>query len=1197
MSPFRHHRHYRRLLALIGCLALGSLAPPAGAVLNLADAPLFLTVSVTPNLILTMDDSYSMWSAYVPDSIDSDVATRRFKANSYNALYYNPAVTYDIPVRGDGVSYTTSFTAARLNGFDAGKGTLNLNSAYRATVSYDHSGTTPTTNGASEAAYYYLWYSKTSPPGAKPASCDNTTTDDDCYIKIAVGSGADIATGNATQQKQNFANWYSFYRTRALAAMSGAMGAVTSLKSNEVRLAWQALTSCNSFGTTCRGYDAINHENRMRTLDALKSGSATETHRTDFYNWLHRLDLSGATPNRTALKRAGEYYKTSGLNAPYVKEPYVDNSTYAFDGVTRELSCRKNFHIFFTDGLWNNVLNADTDPTLSAPADADSSNVTLPDGTGYTPRPPYRDINVATAPVYANSNSLADIAFRYWSGDLRGDLANKLTPHYVDRSGSSVAQYWNPRNDPASWQHMVNFTIGFGLSSTLVGACKYDSGASPVVADPNSPNCPVWGGNTYAGDYAALTAGTKNWPKINPNVTNPGREPDGHVYDLWHAAINSRGQFFSVDSPDALSSAFKSALTSILNANPSSAALAANSTSLQTGALIYQARFDSQDWHGQLIAYAVQGDGSIGNPQWDAATLMPVAASRNIFTHDGSGAKTFTNCNSSLNAAQRLALDTDAGGTVDNRCTERMAWLRGDAANEQRFAGGSFRNRTVSVLGDIVNSDPVYVKNENHGYAASAVTMPEKADYAAFVTAKASRTPMIYVGANDGMLHAFRADVGHANSGKEAFAYIPAGVYPNLSKLTSLSYSHRMFVDAPPIAGDAYFGGGWKTVLAGGLGGGGKSVFALDVSNPDGFGTANVLWEYADAADLGYTYSQPQIGRLQNGEWAAIFGNGYNSTSDKAFLYIVRLSDGVLIKKIATNASVANGLSTPYLHDANGDKIIDAVYAGDLQGNLWKFDLSAASAAAWSLGNGGNPLFVARNAASQVQPITSQPKSAPHPNGGILVYFGTGRYLQNSDPANTDVQSFYAVWDSGVALQHTRGDLQVQTIDSETDEFNYQARTTSANPVDWTGGRRGWYMDLIIPPGGGGERVVSTPLIKYGRVIFVTIKPSADACVPGGESWVMELDMVTGGRTATSSFDFNNDGQFNASDLLASGKTASGVKSSVGIIKTPVWLDSTTAPGVAFKELSGTSGNLMTLKNKGNTAAGQVVRRFWQQIF
>lgn len=1194
MSIFSYRT--RQLLALMGSLALGGFCLPAGAAIGLSDVPLFLTAAVTPNLIVTMDDSLSMRSAYVPDSIDSDSATKRFKASSYNALYYNPGATYAIPTRSDGASYSTSFTAARLNGFDAGKGTLNLGSAYRATVSYDHASTSQTTSGSNEAAYYYLWYSRTSPPTVKPSNCADTPTNDNCYIKVVVGSSADISAGNSTQQKQNFANWYSFYRTRALAAMSGAMSAVNSLKTNEVRLAWQGLTACNSFGTNCSGYDGGKHESRMRTLDSLMSGSTTVTHRTDFYNWISRFELSGATPSRTAMKRAGEYYRTSGLSAPYVKEPYVDNSTYAFDGVTRELSCRKNFHIFFTDGLWNNAMSADTDPVISAPTDADSSSATLPDGTAYAPAAPYRDINVAPSSSYANNNGLADMAFKYWATDLRTDLANKVAPYYADRSGSGSSQYWNPKNDPATWQHMVNFNIGLGLSSTLVASCKYDPAASPPVSDPNSPNCPVWGGSTYGGDYAALAAGTKNWPRINTNVTNGGHEPDGHVYDLWHAAINSRGQFFSVDSPDALNNAFASALTSILNANPSSAALAANSTSLQAGTLVYQARFDSQDWHGQFIAYAVQGDGTIGNAQWDASTLMPAAGSRNIFTYDGNQAKAFTNCNT-LSAAQKLALDTDISGTVDGKCTDRMAWLRGDSSKEQRFSGGIYRSRLTTVLGDIVNSDPVYVKNEDYGYGATSATIPEKISYAPFLTAKASRAPMVYVGANDGMLHAFRADVGNGNSGKEMFSYIPAGVYANLSKLTSPTYSHKLFVDGPPAVGDAYFGGGWKTALVGGLGGGGKSIYALDVSNPDSFGAAHVLWEFADATDLGYTFSQPQIGRLQSGEWAAIFGNGYNSTSDKAFLYVVRLSDGALIKKIATNSTLANGLSTPYLYDANGDKIIDAVYAGDLQGNLWKFDLSSTNVASWGLGNGGVPLFVARNVSNQVQPITSQPKVGGHPNGGVLVYFGTGRYLGSADPANTDVQSFYAVWDKGVSATYQRNVLQVQSIEAETNEFNIQARQTSANTVDWSGGQRGWYMDLLPLAGSGGERVISAPLLRYDRVIFVTVIPAVDPCVPGGESWVMELDLVTGGRTTISSFDFNFDSQFNTSDFLASGKTASGVKSTVGISKTPVWLESGTTPGLAFKELSGTSGNIMSLRNRSNVQSKPLARRSWQQIF
>jgi len=454
---------------------------------------------------------------------------------------------------------------------------------------------------------------------------------------------------------------------------------------------------------------------------------------------------------------------------------------------------------------------------------------------------------------------------------------------------------------------------------------------------------------------------------------------------------------------------------------------------------------------------------------------------------------------------------------------------------------------------------------------------------------------MIYVGANDGMLHAIRADSGDTASGKEIFAYIPAGVYDKLSRLTATAYDHTYYVDGPPNSGDAYWDGSWKSVLVGGLGGGGKSIYALDITDPDGFGASDVLWEYSDAADLGNTYSQPQIARLANGEWAAIFGNGYNSTSDQAFLYIVKLSDGTLLKKIPAGNATGNGLSTPVLYDIDSDGITDAVYAGDLLGNLWKFDLSSATSSSWAIGNGGDPLFAATNDNGTTQPITSQPAVGGHNSGGVLVYFGTGRYLASTDPGDTTVQSFYAIWDKDTSGTVDRSQLQEQTITAETTEFGFDIRETSDNTVDWAGGKRGWYMDLTPPSGiASGERIVSKPLIKYDRVIFVTVLPSSDQCTAGGSSWIMELELMTGGRTTLSAFDFDGDGDFDSDDELASGNVGSGVKSKVGITKTPTWLKG--SDGKDFKELSGTSGGIMSLGNRGEVTPGTVKRLFWQQI-
>ena len=847
--------------------------------------------------------------------------------------------------------------------------------------------------------------------------------------------------------------------------------------------------------------------------------------------------------------------------------------------------------MLMTDGLWN----SDT----GAYGNADSTTVTVPSGPNnvanyvWTPGHPYSD---------SNSNDLADIAFHFWATDLQPTLNNNLSPIYKDLSGDPTARWINAKNDPATWQHLITYTVSLGLTYTLTN--------------------PVWGGSTYAsnpGDYNNLVTGAVPWPNTYGG-DNSGTDHPSRVADLWHAAIASRGKFFSTENAQDVVTAFQSILSDVTSASASAAALAANSTSINTGAYLYQAKFDSSDWSGHLLALPVQGDGTVGAQVWDAATLLPGWAARNILTSTGSAGKTFQFGN--LTGPQQLQLNTNASGTNDGRGSDRLNWLRGNPSYEEQYYNSStnpnaiFRSRTQTVLGDIVNSDPVYSQKEDYGYSGLPASASEGASYAAYVASKSSRLPYVYVGANDGMLHAFQADIGTANSGKEAFAYVPAAVYPNLSKLTDPAYSanHQYYVDGAPAAGDAYINGAWSTVLVGGLGAGGKSVYALrlytngSAENPASFTPSQVMWEYTDANDLGLTYSQPQIARLNNGKWAAIFGNGYNSVNGKAYLYVVNLADGTLIAKIPTSSATSNGLSTPVLYDANNDQIADYAYAGDLQGNMWKFDLTT-----FTVSYSGAPLFTARNASNQVQPITAQPKVGSHPNGGVLVYFGTGQYLADGDPANKDVQSFYAIWDNGSVVATTdRSQLQAQTIvsqtsggttlatqaDGSTPAVSFDTRVTSNNSVDYAGGKRGWYMDLVPPSGPAGERVVSTALLKYDRVIFVTLIPSAsDPCVPGGDSWVMELTALTGAVPATSVFDFNNDDKFDSYDQSSAG-VASGIKSTQGITKTPVWLDKDNTGAIGFKELSGTSGGIMSIKNPGGAPppAGTPSRVFWQQI-
>ncbi len=1286
--------HSLRSAAL--ALALGGWLYTSHAVVSVGEVPLFLNGTVTPNIVMTLDDSGSMTRAYVPDNIGS-LDAARFTAATYNAMYYNPKVLYTPPTRTDGVTYSTSYTQAWVNGFDTGRGSVDLSAnGYRpisecapsdtyadcskltnrggsttssTTTTYtytncrvtfnDRSGnnrdridvdyctfngstidgedmpdsgneapqnadnSTLTVSNASgyngsyevrssdgddgllkielnrnnyfnndatrtgvtltwartitqtvtSAAYYHLYYTDLRTP-SRPSGCNDTVGDDDCYVAVPVGGSTDIAldsgttTASVAAKQQNFANWYSFYRTRALATMSAATNAVTNLSSNQVRLGWQTLnrSSCTSFGTTCTGYDGTNRENRIRPLDATKTGG-TISHRTDFYEWIRFFVVSGATPLRGAMERAGQYFTESGRDSPYAENPYVTQGT--------ELSCRRNFHVMMTDGLWNSNAN------VNYGGDVDSTGKTLPDNTSYSPRYPYRNPNGNAPSGQSYSNSLADIAFKYWSTDLRGNLDNTLLRFFPDASGDATTQYWNPRNNPATWQHMVNFTISFGLTKAMTD--------------------PAWGGDTYSGDFPALSSGTKHWPGVVEGASGSST-PDVHVYDLWHAAVNSRGQFFSADDPIGVRNAFQSVFNNILRDTSSASSLAANSTRIDTGGVVYQARFNPEDWRGQLLAYPVTSNGVVqAIARWDAALKMPSAAQRNITTWTGSTGVNFNSC-TNLSTAQQSALNRNSANVIDNHCTERLNWLRGDTSKEVRFAGGKYRNRTVTVLGDTINSDPVYVSAEDYGYASAGFT--GASSYTAFLATKQNRRPMVYVGANDGMLHGFRADTGDdTQSGRELLAHIPLAAFNKLNRLVEPSYAHTYFVDGSPTVGDAYLGGQWKTVLLGSMGAGGKAIFALDVSNPETFGPNQVMWEFSDAqdSDLGLTFSQPQIARLASGQWVAIFGNGYNSTSDRAYLFVVDLQTGTLIRKIAAGTATANGLSTPVLHDTNNDRIVDVAYAGDLQGNLWKFDLTGASSTNWSVGNGGNPLFTARNASNQVQPITSKPVvhvPTVQPAGGALVFFGTGQYLSSGDTTNQQVQSFYTVWDNNTTGTVARSQLLQQRITAEVDEFGKTLRETSNNTINWST-QRGWYMDLVGPTGTAvGERVVSAALVRYDRVIFVTTLPSADPCVAGGTSWLMEMDYISGARPSEPVFNLNGDSAIDSNDLLASGATGSGLKLTDGISKTPTWLENASR---AYKQLSLSSGSIQTVENRkppssSGPPAGTVRRIFWQQI-
>jgi type IV pilus assembly protein PilY1 len=458
-----------------------------------------------------------------------------------------------------------------------------------------------------------------------------------------------------------------------------------------------------------------------------------------------------------------------------------------------------------------------------------------------------------------------------------------------------------------------------------------------------------------------------------------------------------------------------------------------------------------------------------------------------------------------------------------------VSYLRGNAVG--------FRQRG-SILGDIVNSSPeVVAPTDNYGYGSWAgfTTVPWKqslgTSYKDYLTAKkaaGSAPAMAYVGANDGFLHAFNAT---ATGGAEVFAFMPYSALGHIAELANPAYVHRYYVDGLLTAGDAYYAGSWHTVLVGSTGAGGASqapsstrvgrgsVFGLDISDPTRFDEDAVLWELSgqNDNDMGFVLGKPVIVAVKGAtgpRFVAMFGNGVNSANGQPTLFVVDIQTGQVLRRLKpTGHNVRNGLmNIAPIALKNFDKLVDTVYGGDMEGNLWKFDLSDANPANWNIAYSGNPVFTAtRN--NVAQPITGGLEVSSGPGGGVSIFFGTGRYFADGDDlggTTLPVQSIYGIWDNMVGPVGGRGDLVGQTITETPDSNGYQTRAVSNNAVNYTV-KRGWYVDLAVNGVGKGERFIGNPNIQNGRVFFTTYTTGEASCDGGGGiNWLYGLNLLTG---------------------------------------------------------------------------------------
>ncbi len=621
------------------------------------------------------------------------------------------------------------------------------------------------------------------------------------------------------------------------------------------------------------------------------------------------------------------------------------------------------------------------------------------------------------------------------------------------------------------------------------------------------------------------------WGGFTESSTNKNGRPD--LTAEWDTDGDGQPDtYFFVQNPTKLKESLTKAFKKITERQSSASNLSANSTSSETaGALLYRAKYTSGKWTGDVEGYPITASNISVPREWSAKDNLPEWSARSIYMSVTTTASpvsptlvdTRVTPYSALPASVQSELLT---ATIYN-------FIRGEKTNEVK-QGGNLRDRD-SILGDIIHSSPLY--DDESG--------------------------LFYIGSNGGMLHAFNGKFG-----TETFAIVPREVMPKLKHLASLTYetNHKYFVDGSVVRSFRVPQTDNKRYIYSLLGRGGKGLFSINPNISNTVASPKLLWEYtpmasADAAadpDLGEMLGAGQFMLLNNGKAALVVGNGYNSVSTKAVLYIFIINaDGTLssVKKLDTGIAGDNGLSGATFYDKTGDNVADYIYAGDLKGNLWKFDVSDASPNNWSVSGSGQPLFKAVNEAGTPQPITTQPWAVFNNFGTdnntknkVFVYVGTGSYFKAGDATDLSVQSWYGIIDADNAtatFAPLRADLVERSITSygtvTSGGLDLGVRSISLAATNDMANKRGWYLDFNNPV--NGERINSRSILEKR-----TIKPALfvssfypitnDQCVPGGDSWINAVDPFTGANLDV--------------ELFTGFGKASSIDLNIGIASTPL---------------------------------------------
>jgi len=965
----------------------------------------------------------------------------------------------------------------------------------------------------------------------------------DCTANAVTKEEALIGTASCThlEEMQNYANWFTYYRHRLFAAIAVTSQAAADLKGDlsAIRLGYGRINYFDNGPDPWNPYGSRLNGATFPELD--KDPGPKDPHpgavvrgvrpfadtpgnddRQEFFDWLFQLQWVGSTPNREAMDSIGNYYLRSGDFGPWSDNPGKGGGRKG----DQHAACRRSFAVLATDGEWTAI----PEVPLKAPAQPLIEKRT-PDPVGVgngsntaalaTTGPTLQGAGMYNSETYTYdpksepqfstdhfgvTGTLTDVVMYWWNRDLRPAVPN------------SVQKRDDYPND-SFWQNVTSYIVGYGLNATM---------------------------NTQQVRKDIKDGKAVNWPlvDVNPKLTTGGNRID----DSFRAALSSRGDFYSATDPDAMRNSIKGVFRAIAKQAYSGTGLASTSAQLTAGSTLYRASFTTQTWVGKLEAFdaldlanAAANQQKEPDPLWLAS--FPEWDQRAIFTSTASTAAGITfDKFASLTAAQQAALKSE----------DVMNYLRGEKVGVEASSpigipplSKGFRDRTT-LLGTIVSSTPLYSKAPNFGYQMKpAAGGGDK--YAQYVTDnKAGRRAAVYVGANAGMFHAFdgNPDKGQGG-GKELFAYVPRSAYKYLQELTKVDYTHRYFVDGPVVEGDVYLGGAWKTVVMGASGAGEPGVFALDVTKPEAFSASKVLWDITadEEPDLGRVRGAGFIGSVKynaNGKWVALVPNGYESANNRAVLLVIDVETGNTIRKIDTckkydgsdigavaqggrcdgSKANRNGLgNVSVVFDANRNVV--GAYSGDYQGNLWKFDFSSSDPAKWKIAtldpdDGSNntpaPLFVAKSAAGDRQPISAAPRASSHPLGGFYVIFGTGKFFEYTDQTNLDEQSIYGLWDKpGSTKPIDKTALYEVTLDESYDDVTKITSRTLKNLAGFSWETKsGWYFDLVAESTGErGERVVANPVVDLGYLRITSFHPSVtgDPCEGGGSSYFYSIPL------------------------------------------------------------------------------------------